>query len=57
MRRLDVEHLLHQVAGDGAILRDEFLDELVGVGVPVHGDGGQAQDRRPALSPPGEPVQ
>ena len=57
VRRLGVEHLLHQVAGDGAVLRDEFLDELIGVGVTVHRDRGQAQDRRPALGPPGEPVQ
>jgi len=36
LRRLGVENLLHQVAGQGAVLGDQLLDELVGVGMSVH---------------------
>ena len=56
-RRLRVEHLFDQVPGHRAVLGDQFLDELVGVGVPAHRHRRQAKDGRPALGPPGEAFQ
>ena len=56
-RRLGVEDLLHQVAGQGAVLGDQLGDELAGVGMGAHGDRGQAQAGRPALGPPGQALQ
>ena len=53
-RGLGVEDLFHQVAGDGAVLSRELLDELRRVGMPFQRDRGQAQARRPALGPPGQ---
>src|SRR2546427_5679555 len=34
--RMGVENLLHQIAGQGAVLGDQFSDELIGVGMGVH---------------------
>ena len=52
--RLDVEHLLHQVADQGAVLGDQLLDELARIGMGAQGNRGQAQACRPALCPLGQ---
>ena len=54
LRRSGLEDLFHQVASQGAVLGDQLLDELVRVGMTVHGDRGQAKAGRPALGPPHE---
>ncbi len=51
-RWLDVEHLVDQIAGHGAVFGHQFLDELVRVGMSAQGYRGQAQAGRPALGPP-----
>ena len=57
LRRLGVENLRHQVAGQGAVVGDQLGDELVRVGMSAHRDRGQAQAGRPALGPPGQALQ
>ena len=53
-RRSALEDLFHQVASQGVVLGEQLLDELVRVGMAVHGDRGQAKAGRPALGPPHE---
>ena len=55
--RLDVEHFVHQIAGQGAVLGYQLLDKLVRVGMSVQGDRGQPEAGRPALSSPGQALQ
>ena len=57
LRRLGVEDLRHQVAGQGAVVCDQLRGELVRAGMSAHGDRGQAQAGRPALGPPGQALQ
>ena len=55
--RLDVEHLVHQIAGQRAVLGYQLLDELARVGMSAQGDRGQPEAGRPALSSPGQALQ
>ena len=50
-RRLPLQHLGHQVLSHRAVAARELGDEPFGVGVPGHGQDGEAQPRRPALGP------
>jgi hypothetical protein len=43
------EHFFGQVVADEAVVSAELADELVGVGTPGHGQGGEVQARRPSL--------
>ena len=54
LRWLDVEHLVNQVAGQGAVLGHQLLDEQVRVGMGDQRYRGQAETGGPAL---GSPVQ
>ena len=49
LRWLDVEHLVNQVAGQGAVLGDQLLDEQVRVGMGDQRYRGQAETGGPAL--------
>lgn len=51
LRRLGLQNLFDQVGGEGAVFGGQFLDELVRVGVAIHGERDQAQARRPPLDP------
>ena len=41
--RLDVEHFLHQVADQGAVLGDQLLDELARIGMDPGRTAGNSQ--------------
>ena len=56
-RRRDVEHLVDQVADQGAVLGHQLFDELARVGMTVQGHRGQAKPSRPALGPLDQGVQ
>ena len=51
LRRTAVQHLGHQVAGDGSLASRELADEPLGIGVLGEREGSQPQPGHPALGP------
>ena len=57
LRRHGAENLVHQVAGQGAVIGDQLLDELLGVLDESPGTAARRRPAAPAFRPPGQALQ